>query len=236
MGDGGMRLFDWFFADSETSRSPESMDPDIREEASRMVGAIVGGRHLYDNAHGWNGEHPLHVPFFILTHHPPEVTGEVNGRFITDGVESAIKQARSAAGDKVVAVASPNIARQCLEAGLLDEISLHIVPVLLGGGVRLFDLQGSAPVELVCTQTNNVKKVVHMNFQVVKMDQQENDLPRELASPALRALQGAGITQLEQLTQISEAEVKQLHGIGPGALAQLRRALETRGLSFANGK
>ncbi len=108
------------------------------------------------------------MPFFIVTHHAPEVTGEIKGSFVTDGVESALRQAQAAAGDKVVAVASPNIAQQCLKAGLLDEISLHIVPVLLGGGVRLFDLQGAAPIELECTQASNAKKVIHMTFRVVK--------------------------------------------------------------------
>ena len=168
MGDGGMRLFDWYFSESETSRSPESIDPEIRDQATQTVGALVGGRRLYDNAHGWNGEHPLHVPFFIVTHHPPEVTGEINGSFVTDGVESAIKQAQAVAGEKVVAVASPDIAQQCLKAGLLDEISLHIVPVLLGGGVRLFDLQDITPIELECTQATNAKKVIHMMFRVIK--------------------------------------------------------------------
>src|SRR4051794_40732704 len=104
MGDGGMRLFDWYFSESESRRSPEFMEDEIREEASKTVGALVGGRRLYDNAHGWNGEHPLHVPFFILTHHPPEVTGKINGSFVTDGVESAIRQAQAVAGDKIVAV------------------------------------------------------------------------------------------------------------------------------------
>ena len=168
MGDGGMRLFDWYFSDTETSRSPEHIDPEIREEAFQTVGALVGGRRLYDNAHGWNGEHPLHVPFFIVTHHAPEVTGEMKGSFVTDGVESAIRQAQAVAGDKVVAVASPNIARQCLKAGLLDELSLHIVPVLLGGGVRLFEHLGAEHTELECTQAINTGKVIHMTFRVVK--------------------------------------------------------------------
>jgi dihydrofolate reductase len=168
MGDGGMRLFDWYFSESETSRSPEAIDPEILDQATRTVGALVGGRRLYDNAHGWNGEHPLHVPFFIVTHQPPEVTGEINGSFVTDGVESAISQAQAVAGDKAVAVASPDIAKQCLKAGLLDEISLHIVPVLLGSGVRLFDLEGTAPIELECTQASNAKKVIHMTFRVLK--------------------------------------------------------------------
>ena len=98
------------------------------------------------------------------------MTGGIKGSFVTDGVESAVKRAQAAAGDKVVAVASPNVAQQCLKAGLLDEISLHIVPVLLGGGVRLFDLQGLAPIELECTQATNAKKVIHLTFRVLKKE------------------------------------------------------------------
>lgn len=128
MGDGGMRLFDWYFSDSETSRSPEAIEPEIRDEATRTIGALVGGRRLYDNAHGWNGEHPLHVPFFIVTHHAPEVTGEINGSFVTDGVESAVKQAQAATGDKAVAVASPDIAQQCLKAGCWTKSACTLCP------------------------------------------------------------------------------------------------------------
>ncbi len=168
MGDGGMRLFDWFFSTPETPRSSENLREDIMEEATKVVGALVGGRRLYDNANGWNGEHPLHVPFFILTHHPPEVTGKINGTFVTDGLESALRQAQAVAGDKVVAVASPNVAQQCLRAGLLDEISLHIAPVLLGDGVRLFDLQGITPIELESTQVSDGGNILHLNFRVVK--------------------------------------------------------------------
>lgn len=168
MGEGGLRLFDWYFSESETSRSPEDIDPEIREEAVQAVGAIVSGRRTYNNAHGWNGEHPLHVPVFVVTHHVPEGIGEFKGAFVTEGIESAIRQAQAAAGDKAVALNSPDIARQCLKAGLLDELSLHIVPVLLGNGVRLFDHWGTDHIELECTQANNAQKVIHMTFRVIK--------------------------------------------------------------------
>ena len=168
MGDGGMRLFDWYFSDPNTTRAAEFIDPEKVEEARQTVGALVGGRRLYDNAHGWNGEHPLHVPFFIVTHHPPEVTGKINGKFVTDGVESALRQAQEVAGDKMVAVASPDVARHCLKAGLLDELSIHIVPVLLGGGVRLFDLQGIAPIELESIGVTEAPGVTHLRYRVVK--------------------------------------------------------------------
>jgi dihydrofolate reductase len=168
MGEGGLRLFDWYFSESETSRSPEDIDPEIREEATRAVGAIVSGRRTYNHAHGWNGEHPLHVPVFVVTHHVPEGFEKFKGAFVTDGIESAIQQAQAAAGDKAVALNSPDIAQQCLKAGLLDELSLHIVPVLLGGGVRLFEHLGTEHIELECTQASNAKKVIHLMFRVIK--------------------------------------------------------------------
>jgi len=168
MGEGGLRLFDWYFSESETSRSPEDIDPEIREEAAQAVGAIVSGRRTYDQAHGWNGEHPLHVPVFVVTHQPPENVGEFNGAFVTDGVESSIKQAQAAAGDKAVALNSPDIARQALQSGLLDELSIHIVLVLMGAGVRLFDHLGTEHIDLECTQATNARKVIHMTFRVIK--------------------------------------------------------------------
>jgi len=173
MGDGGMRLFDWYFSDPETTRSPEFIDPEasdreILDEAVQSVGAIVSGRRTYDNAHGWNGEHPVHVPVLVVTHQAPQGVGEFKGAFVTDGVESAIRRAQAIAGDKDVAVASPNIARQCLKAGLLDELSLHIVPVLLDGGVRLFDHLGTEHIELECTRAVNTNKVLHLTYRVAK--------------------------------------------------------------------
>src|SRR5215510_5705699 len=93
MGEGGIRLFDWYFAKPETVRSSENIDPEIIKDAAQTVGAIVSGRRTYDHAHGWNGEHPLHVPVIVVTHHPPEGIGKFNGSFVTDGLESALRQA-----------------------------------------------------------------------------------------------------------------------------------------------
>jgi dihydrofolate reductase len=168
MGEGGMRLFDWYFSDAQTPRSGENIDSEIRDQAAQTVGAIVSGRRTYDHAQGWNGEHPLHVPVFVVTHRPPEDVGKFNGAFVTDGIESALRQAQAAAGDKAVALNSPDIAQQCLKAGLLDELSLHIVPVLLGSGVHLFDHLGTDHIELECMQATNAKKVIHMTFRVIK--------------------------------------------------------------------
>ncbi len=168
MGEGGMRLFDWYFSSPETPRSGDNIDSQVMEQAAAVVGAIVSGRRTYDHANGWNGEHPLHVPVFVVTHHIPKGVGKFNGAFVTDGLESAVRQAQATAGDKIVALNSPNIAQQCLKAGLLDELSLHIVPVLLGGGVRLFDHLDARHFELECTQATNTPKVIHMTFRVIK--------------------------------------------------------------------
>jgi len=168
MGEGGLRLFDWYFSDPQAAPVPENIDSEIRDQAEQTVGAIVSGRRTYNNAHGWNGEHPLHVPVFVVTHQPPEGVGEFKGAFVTDGIESAVRQAQAVAGDKVVALNSPDIARQCLKAGLLDELSLHIVPVLIGGGVRLFEHLGTEYIELECTQATNTKKVLHLTYRIVK--------------------------------------------------------------------
>src|ERR1051325_9724940 len=96
MGEGGLRLFDWFFSDSQSPRSGENIDSEIFDQAAQAVGAIVSGRRTYDHANGWNGEHPLHVPVFVVTHHPPENVGNFHGGFVTDGLESAIQQAQAA--------------------------------------------------------------------------------------------------------------------------------------------
>lgn len=168
MGEGGMRLFEWYFADQEASRTPEAMDPEIRDQAAQMVGAIVSGRRTYNNSQGWNGEHPLGVPVFVLTHQPPKVNGTFKGSFVTDGIESALEQARKIAGDKIIAVASPSVAGQYLQAGLLDEISLHIVPVLLGSGVPLFHQAGIQNIELECLSAVNTPRVTHMTYRVIR--------------------------------------------------------------------
>jgi dihydrofolate reductase len=88
--------------------------------------------------------------------------------FVTDGVESAVRQAKQAAGDKDVAVSSASIAQQCLKAGLLDEVYMALIPVLLGGGVRLFDNLGSKPIGLETIRVIETPQVTHLGYRVVK--------------------------------------------------------------------
>jgi dihydrofolate reductase len=108
---------------------------------------------------------------FVLTHHARETLtkGETTFTFVTDGIESALEQARAAAGDRDVAVAGgANVFQQYLEAGLLDEFQIHVAPVLLGRGIRLFDNLGPDHVELECTRVIQSPVVTHLRYRVVK--------------------------------------------------------------------
>jgi dihydrofolate reductase len=126
------------------------------------------------NADGWWGDDPpFHHPVFILTHHarkPVTKEGGTTFTFVTDGIEAALEQARAAAGDKDVLVGGgANVAQQYLRAGLLDELQIHVVPVLLGDGVRLFENHlGSQQGELECTRVIESPAVTHLRYRVVR--------------------------------------------------------------------
>lgn len=180
LGEGGMRLFDWYAAgDTEYALpgtgmsfmvSPQSAE--LLREAHERMGAFVTGRRTFDITNGWGGQPPLGVPTFVVTHSAPpqEWVYEASPfTFVTNGVESAVEQAKAVAGDKDVAVGAASIVQQCIRAGLLDEIHVDLVPVLLGDGVRLFDhLDG--PVELESTQVVEGTGVTHHTFRIVKED------------------------------------------------------------------
>jgi len=112
----------------------------------------------------------LGVPTFVVTHTVPQewVYEGSPFTFVTDGIESAVEQAKAIAGEKDVAVAAASIVQQCIRGGLLDEIHIDLVPVLLGEGVRLFDHLGMGPIELECTEVVEASDVTHLTFRVVK--------------------------------------------------------------------
>jgi dihydrofolate reductase len=150
--------------------SPQSAE--MLGEAFSSIGAIVTGRRTFDITNGWGGRHPLDVPIFVLTHTVPD-GWDYEGSpftFVTDGVDSAVEQAQEVAGEKSVAVGAASLVQQCLEAGLLDEIHVDVVPVLLGDGVRLFDNLGPGNIELERTRIIEAPDVTHMTFRVVKED------------------------------------------------------------------
>ena len=178
LGEGGERLFAWYSGgDTEYglpgtemvfNLSPQSAEL-LREAHSRM-GALVTGRRTFDITSGWGGNPPLGVPTFVVTHTVPQewVYEGSPFEFVTDGVQSAVERAKEVAGEKDVAVGAASIAQQCISAGLLDEIHVDLVPLLLGGGVRLFEHLGNTPIELESTRVVEGAGVTHLTFRVVK--------------------------------------------------------------------
>jgi drug/metabolite transporter (DMT)-like permease/dihydrofolate reductase len=142
LGDGGDALFEWMRVNPEAYGT-------------------------FDIAGGWGGRHPMGVPFFVLTHEAPD-TDPGEGAYVTDGIESALEQAQAVAGEKPVALCAANVAQQFLHAGLLDEIQVSVAPVLLGGGVRLFDRQQTGPIEREQTLVVESDGVTHLRYRVVK--------------------------------------------------------------------
>jgi dihydrofolate reductase len=170
-------LFKWYFSGSteipvQDGRMVLKVAPEsaaLLQEAISTTGAMVAGRRMFDVAHAWAG-HPPFAPCFIVTHTPPQEWVKEGSpfTFVTDGVESAIRQAKQAAGDKNVAVATATITQQCLKTGLLDEIHIDLAPVLLGVGIRLFDNLGPEPIELESTQVLAAPGVTHLTYRVVR--------------------------------------------------------------------
>ena len=134
-----------------------------------MTGALVVGRRLFDETSGWGGNHPMGVPVVVLTHSVPDgwPREDASFTFVSDGIERAIEEAGRLAGDKVVGVNGGTIARQCLDAGLLAEIWVDLVPVLLGGGTPFFEQLAGAPVELVGPiSVVDATDVTHLRYRV----------------------------------------------------------------------
>jgi dihydrofolate reductase len=178
LGDGGERLFAWYSGGDTDYRLPGTemvfqvspQSAEVLREAHSKMGAFVTGRRTFDIANGWGGSPPLGVPTFVVTHTVPQewLYEESPFTFVTNGVQSAVEQAKQAAGEKDVAVGAASIVQQCIRAGLLDEIHIDLVPVLLGEGVRLFDHLGVGPIDLESTEVVEGAGVTHLTFRVVK--------------------------------------------------------------------
>jgi dihydrofolate reductase len=161
LGEDGMRLHQWAFDD------PSVFDR-LYGDHLEGTGAVIMGRRSYDNSiEAWGGKGPLgDVPCFVVTHEPPASADPVF-TFVTDGIESALAKAQAVAGDKRIGLMGANVDQQFLAAGLVDEIRVHVVDVLLGGGRRLFD-QLPRRVELEQTGQSQTGGVTHLEYRVVR--------------------------------------------------------------------
>jgi dihydrofolate reductase len=187
LGQNGERLHEWAFglgswrASHGLEGGEQNAESEMIAEGLASQGAVVMGRRMFSggagpweddpNANGWWGEQPpFRKPVFVLTHHEraPLVLGETTFTFVTNGVESAIDQARSAAGDKDVLVAGgAAAAQQALSAGLLDELQIHVAPVLLGAGTRLFEGVG-LEMQLERDRVIDSPAATHLRYRVAR--------------------------------------------------------------------
>jgi dihydrofolate reductase len=187
LGEGGMQLHEWVFGlatwmenhgvEGEGDTGP---DDDLIREQLGQPGAVLMGRRMFSGGEGaweddpmaegwWGDAPPFRMPVFVLTHHAREtlVLGDTSFVFVTDGIESAYEQARAAAGEKDIAVAGgASVVQQCLRAGLLDELQVHVAPVLLGEGVRLFDGGERAKLEVI--RVVDSPTVTHIKYRLVR--------------------------------------------------------------------
>lgn len=173
LGRRGESLFAWMNAGPETNRvdrflAPPDASKVVVDEWMRESGAIISGRRTFDIANGWKDGHPVDVPIFVLTHEPPE-KGEWSPRvsFVSDGLDHALELARQAAGDRSVSASGAEIAQQLLRAGKVDEIQVSIAPLLLGGGVRLFDHLGEKSIALEQVRVIQSEAVTHIRYRIV---------------------------------------------------------------------
>ncbi|UKA63242.1 dihydrofolate reductase family protein [Arthrobacter sp. FW306-04-A] len=176
--DGVDEIFDWYFSGDVDI---PTVNPDFTFHVSAAsaeylraltgeVGAMLTGRRTADRADAWGGQHPFGVPAFVVTHQVPEGwhRSDSTVHFVTDGLGSAVAQAKAAAGDKIVGMHGPDTIRQCLDAGLVDEIRVDLVPLLLGSGIRLFDRLVNAPIALGNPTVVEGVGVTHLNYPVLK--------------------------------------------------------------------
>ena len=185
IGEGGLRLHQWAFETASWREQQgleggaHSADSAVIDEVNRGIGAYIMGRKMFGGGNGpwdetwtgwWGDDPPYHTPVFVLTHQPRKplaMKGGTTFTFVTDGIESAHRQARSAAGDKDVAIAGgANTVQQYLRAGLLDELYLHIVPVVLGAGERLLENVGDPTLEL--DKVIASPSVTHIKYRIVR--------------------------------------------------------------------
>jgi dihydrofolate reductase len=189
LGQGGMGLHEWAFRLKQWREAhgmeggEDDVDGEVVDESLAAAGATIMGRKMFSggagpweadpNANGWWGDDPpFHHPVFVLTSHarePLAMQGGTTFTFVTDGIGSALDQARAVAGEKNVHVAGgADVVQQYLNAGLLDELQIHVAPMLLGSGTRLLDNLDAAAIELRATRVRSSPYVTHLKYEVAR--------------------------------------------------------------------
>jgi dihydrofolate reductase len=189
LGEGGEHLHDWLFKlktfraiHGDASGGETGTNDDVLREAFENIGATIMGRNMFGGGHGpwgkqpwkgwWGDNPPYHHPVFVLTHYgrePLPMQGGTTFFFVTDGIESALNQAKHAAnGNDVALGGGANVAQQYLAAGLIDELEIHVVPLFLGSGTRLFDNLDCTNVKLEPIRTIAGPGVTHLKYRVLK--------------------------------------------------------------------
>jgi dihydrofolate reductase len=164
LGEGGPRLHDWLF------NSDSGADADVAQEMFATTGAVILGKRTFDvGVRAW-GDTPFPAPSFVLTHESRDELVMKSGTFtfVTDGIESALQQAKNTAGEGDVRLMGAEVVQQFLKAGLLDELQIQFVPVLFGDGVRLFEHLGNEQKELEIMRVIETPSVIHLRFRVLK--------------------------------------------------------------------
>jgi dihydrofolate reductase len=189
LGEGGEALHEWIvrlasWREVHGRQGGEGgAEDDVARETRESTGAVLMGRRMFSGGAGpweddpvadgwWGDDPPFHVPVFVLTHHARDTVEKEGGTsfiFVTDGIDSALEQARSAAGDRDVNIAGgAEVVQQYLQAGLLDELQIHVAPVLIGSGVRLFDKGAGKDAQLEVTRVIEAPLATHITYRVVR--------------------------------------------------------------------
>jgi dihydrofolate reductase len=168
LGVNGERLHDWLRAGDVDPGSYRPADGPSATVFDEMMGtgAVITGRRTFDFAQGWAGDHHDKVPIFVLTHAAPDEPAPGSARYVTDGIESCVAQAKAAAGDRDIMLHGAATAQECLRAGLLDAMELQLMPVLLGQGRRLFEDMPAELIELELLRALDGPGVQHLRYRV----------------------------------------------------------------------
>lgn len=176
LGRGGEPIHNWVVGGPWSYDDPHvfaesGVDHDVLAEALTAEGTAVVGRRMFDHSGGWGGTPPFDRPMYVLSHRPaPDWLAPDSGFvFVSDGIESAVRQAREVAGEKNVGIGGgASVARQALRAGLVDELLIHLSPILIGSGTKLFDENSIGPTQLRPTRSIQSPYATHLYYSVLR--------------------------------------------------------------------